>query len=401
MQRILFVDDEPKLLSGLRRMLRGMRSEWTFEFAESGPTALRRLDEQPFDVVVSDMRMPGMDGSELLRHVRERFPATVRIVLSGQCEQRAVLKAVGPAHQFLTKPCNSEALKETLGRVGRLGHCMPAGEAKALASRVESLPSAPESRAVLTAELEAAHGAADWAGRIIAADPAMAARVLQLVNSGFFGSPQPMVDPRRAAGLLGHERLRELAGSTGAFAAVDLAGPCPERLTEVIERSGAVAEAAWRIARAESDCPHLLADARWGGLLHDVGSLVLMQEAADQYTDLLAASGNRDPVCGSERQAFGADHAAIGAYLLALWGLPRSLVRITALHHAPRESDDRTFTALTAVHAANVLCREPSAGTGGPPDNLDYPYLERIGTIDRVAAWAELCRAAEPERVMA
>ena len=400
MQRILFVDDEPKLLGGLRRMLRGLRDEWTFEFAESGAEALATLARKPFDVVVSDMRMPGMDGSELLRQVRERFPATVRMVLSGQCERRAVLKAVGPAHQFLTKPCNSETLKATLGRVWRLRERMPAPEAQELVSRVESLPSLPESLAALSAELETAQGSVDRVGRIVAANPAMAARVLQLVNSGFFGSPQPMVDPCRAVGLLGQERLRELAESTEAFATAALCEWGMTRLTEVIEHSRAVAEAAGRIARAESDCPHLLAQARWGGLLHDVGSLVLMQEAPDRYADLLAGGDDRDAICHRERRAFGADHAAVGAYLLALWGLPPSLVRIAALHHAPREWDDRTFTALTAVHAANVLCREPLAGTGGPRCNLDYPYLKQIGKIDRVAAWAELCRAAEPEGVM-
>lgn len=120
MQRILFVDDEPRLLSGLRRMLHAMRGQWRMEFAGSGVEALTRLVEQPFDIVVTDMRMPIMDGSELLRLIRERFPSIIRMVLSGQCDREAVLKTVGPAHQFLTKPCNSEMLKESLNRASRL-----------------------------------------------------------------------------------------------------------------------------------------------------------------------------------------------------------------------------------------------------------------------------------------
>ena len=62
MKRILFVDDEPKVLEGIQRMLRPMRHEWDMVFAQSGQEALSILAEQPADVVVSDMRMPRMDG---------------------------------------------------------------------------------------------------------------------------------------------------------------------------------------------------------------------------------------------------------------------------------------------------------------------------------------------------
>ncbi len=390
MQRFLFVDDEPKLLNGLRRMLHSLRSEWAMEFVESGPEALQCLAERRFDVVVSDMRMPGMDGSELLRNVRERFPTTVRLILSGQCDRRAVLKAIGPAHQFLTKPCNSETLKGALSRACRLGNCMSDPEAQELASRVEALPSLPESLGSLTAALEAAEGCMDQAGRVVAGDPGMAARVLQLVNSGYFGSPQPLVNPRRAAGLLGQERLSELAAVGNVFIAPPLAEPYMSWLASAVDHCRTVAEVALRIAQVETNCPDLIADARWGGLLHDVGRLVLIQQVPGRYADLLAAGDDNDDRCTFERQTCGADHAALGAYLLSLWGLPDSLVRIAAMHHTPAISEDCGFTALTAVHAANALCRQPS----GRHCKLDNAYLERIGKADRVSVWAELCRSA-------
>ncbi len=401
MQRILFVDDEPKLLSGLRRMLHGQRGEWAMEFAESGREALERLAEQPFDVVVSDMRMPGMDGSDLLRHVRQRHPATVRMILSGQCDRLAVLKAVGPAHQFLTKPCNSETLKGAIGRACRLRDRMPAPAARELVSRVEAIPSLPESLSKLAATLDDSSANAERVGRIVAADPGMAARVLQLVNSGFYGSPQPMVDPCRAAGLLGSERLAELVGSTEAFTAIDLPEASREPFADTVDHSRAVAEAAGRIARAESDRPELAAEARWAGLLHDVGALAILHQAPDRYADLSAASNDRDDICRHERRAFGADHAAMGAYLLALWGLPNSMVRVAALHHTPGEAGDAGFTALTAVHAANVFLRNAADAASGRRCSLDYPYLERIGKTDRVAVWTELCNSVRSQGAMA
>ena len=98
MRRVLFVDDEPKILEGLQRMLRSMRHEWEMEFALGGPSAMEALNSRPFDVVVTDMRMPGMDGAMLLSQVRGLHPQIVRIVLSGHSDQELVLSSVGPAH---------------------------------------------------------------------------------------------------------------------------------------------------------------------------------------------------------------------------------------------------------------------------------------------------------------
>ena len=141
MRKILFVDDEVKVLEGLRRMLRSLRRDWDMVFVENGPDALDRLAMSSFDVVVSDMRMPGMDGSELLQQIANCHPATVRMILSGQCDHNAVLKCVGPTHQFLTKPCASELLKDTVARACRLRDHLPDEWIKQVVSSVQSLPS--------------------------------------------------------------------------------------------------------------------------------------------------------------------------------------------------------------------------------------------------------------------
>src|ERR1035437_3047731 len=116
MKRILFVDDDPSLLEALRRMLRPQRARWETMFAGGGEDALRMLELSPFDVVVTDMRMPGMDGAQLLERVRDRFPGVVRIVLSGYCEMASTLRAVPVAHQFLQKPCDAGSLVQAIER---------------------------------------------------------------------------------------------------------------------------------------------------------------------------------------------------------------------------------------------------------------------------------------------
>jgi len=116
-KRILFVDDEPMVTQALQRMLRSMREEWDMEFVDSGAAALRALDAGRFDVIVSDMRMPGMNGAELLAEVMRRHPTTVRLILSGYADKDLILRCVGSTHQYLSKPCDPEALKATIQRV--------------------------------------------------------------------------------------------------------------------------------------------------------------------------------------------------------------------------------------------------------------------------------------------
>jgi CheY-like chemotaxis protein len=114
MKRILFVDDEENVLDGIRRMLRAHRDRWETEFVTSGQAALLATRQRAFDIVVSDLRMPGMDGAELLGHIREQFPSVARIVLSGYSEPDLSARAAKVAHRVLEKPCNAEEFKDTI-----------------------------------------------------------------------------------------------------------------------------------------------------------------------------------------------------------------------------------------------------------------------------------------------
>lgn len=112
--KILCVDDEPNVLNGLRRQLHG---QFELEFAEGGEAALELLENSgPFGVVLSDMRMPGMDGAELLAKVRERYPDTTRIMLTGNSDLLTAIRAVneGNIFRFLNKPCGPEDLVRAL-----------------------------------------------------------------------------------------------------------------------------------------------------------------------------------------------------------------------------------------------------------------------------------------------
>ncbi len=189
-KRVLFVDDEPKILEGLRRMLRPLRNEWEMSFVNSGQEALDILAQQPFDVIVTDMRMPAMNGAELLHEVRKRYPHMVRFVLSGQASQETMLRSIGPMHQYLSKPCDSGILKSTLTRSCQLRSILSNEKLHNLVSRIDWLPSLPSLYIEMVEELQKPEASTKILGKLISKDIAMSAKILQLVNSAFFGVRQ-------------------------------------------------------------------------------------------------------------------------------------------------------------------------------------------------------------------
>lgn len=117
--RIIFVDDEPSVLASLRAVFRRDRDRWDIEFAPGGFAALDRLAAIDFavDVIVTDMRMPDVDGAMLLERVKEQSAGTVRIILSGSADTDDLARAQMCAHELLTKPCSTQMIRETIERL--------------------------------------------------------------------------------------------------------------------------------------------------------------------------------------------------------------------------------------------------------------------------------------------
>jgi len=213
----LFVDDEPNILSGLKRMLRVMREQMDFYFAESGREALEILAGQRIDVIVSDMRMPGMDGATLLTTVQERYPHVVRIMLTGHADEEAILRTVGVVHQFLAKPAAPDSLKAVLLRACALQELMQNDQLKSLVTSLGKLPSLPAIYAELQRKLLDPDCSIGEVAAIIEKDMAMSAKVLQLVNSAFFGLYKHIDSTIRAVNLLGLDTVKTLVLGVGVF----------------------------------------------------------------------------------------------------------------------------------------------------------------------------------------
>jgi putative nucleotidyltransferase with HDIG domain len=399
MPRVLFVDDEPNVLQGLRRMLHRLGHEWDVRFAASGSEALSILAESPCDVVVTDIHMPGMSGTELLEEVKAQYPLTARIVLSGQAEKDAILSAIGTVHQYLSKPCDAETLESAIVRASSVRGLLGNEKLRRLISEVDALPSLPCLYKELMKQLMSPDVSVREVGNTISKDVGMSAKVLQLVNSAFFGLRHHITNPTQAVVALGLDAVKALAVSTHVFAQLDPATLERLSLDALWNHSMSVGGLASRIAKTEH-CDQEAADyALMGGLIHDVGKLLFAAKLPEEYEETLAyAASEGVNQVDAESQVIGATHAEVGAYLVGLWGLPSPVVEALAFHHDPQSSPTRGFTPLTAVHVADGFAHDTfEDGSMRPRSRIDGAYLAEQGLSERLAAWQQVCHESISE----
>jgi putative nucleotidyltransferase with HDIG domain len=386
-KQLLFVDDEPKVLDGLRRMLHPLRREWQMSFVCGAREALRLLDEQSFDVLITDIQMPGMSGIELLSEVVKRHPQVLRMVLSGTADQEVTMRSVACAHQFLIKPCDPDTLKATLGRIFSLRETLQDPGLKRLIARIHSLPSLPSSYTRLMDALRSHETSAAEVGAIIAADIAMSAKVLQLINSSFFGIRRQIAEPREAVLYLGIDTVRSLALSVAAFSQFDVQRTSRFSLEALRQHALAVATLARHMGKSLNLEKRAVDEVFSAGLLHDIGRLVLASNCPRDYNDVLAQNAESGiSIRQAEQRIFGTTHAEVGAYLLWLWGLPGTVVEAIAVHHRPAETPNPSPIAML-VHIADAIMAD------GDKTVLDEAAAEAMGWRSHLAAWRSRAHA--------
>ncbi len=391
--RILFVDDEKRILEGLKRMLRPFRKEWRLAFAQSGKEALEILEKEEFDVIVSDMRMPGIDGAELLSTIREKYPDMVRIILSGQSDQEKIVRSVGPSHQFLSKPSDPEEIRRTIQSIRVFKELFKEETLKKLLGGLTTLPSLPSLYTEVMEKVNSPTASLADVGEAISKDPGMTAQILKLVNSAYFGLSQEVTNPGVAVNLLGLNTVTSLILTVQVFQALSPELMRRFKLDALWDKSLLLAKLARAIALKETGEKKAADEAYTAGLLADCGKVILASGFPERFARVVeAAGGDCFWAVEEEKAEFGVSHGPVGAYLMELWGLPGSVVAAIAFHHHPSLAEQEGFSALTAVHAAAALERAASREDEGeePPPEIDLDYLEGLGLAERAASWREL-----------
>ena len=389
---VLFVDDEKNILQGIRRMLYSMRSEWNMFFANSGNEAIGILSENHIDIIVTDMRMPEMDGNELLTYVKDNFPHTTRIILSGYSDKEMILCSTRTAHQFLTKPCDSNTLIQTIKKSYSLHNLINDKDIIRIISKIDRLPSLPKVYYELQSEISNCDTVSfQKIGDLISQDVAMSSKVLQLVNSAFFSFSKKITSPQQAAVILGFDTLKALVLYVHAFKPFKNTYNYP--FEKLMEHCVKVGKLSYKIALSEFQDKRLANDAFTAGLLHDIGKLILLQ-IPDYHKELegLVCKAGCSHV-QAEYELLGASHAEVGAYLLSQWGIPDSIVEVVAFHHQLsnfKNINSANPSLVTIIHVADVLSNQNDFSKLVPDDSFDTNYLHSLNLMDKLPTWVSI-----------
>jgi len=352
--RILLVDDDPLILRALNRTIQSQAPSWEVLSVESGEEAIGWLTRTPFDLVMTDMQMPGMDGSAVLRMARNLQPAAIRLVLSGHAPMLRILEAEGYYHRFLLKPINPNQLMAILVELDSEHFESCPERARTLVTALDRIPSLPQHMVQLLTLLEGPDPSLAEVSETVSQDLGMVTSILRLVNSAFLSSGRPMTDLHQAIEFLGKKTILDLMLSReNQMIAMDSTpeGLNLEALYAHSKRVGTLAKTLVLAATGDSDAA---AEAYAAGLLHDVGMVAFATEASLSYGSILNREPGGEGIIERERELLGMDHARVGGQLLALWGFPKSLVTPILEHHGSRSQDHSSLVSL-AIYAAEDI----------------------------------------------
>ena len=399
MMRLLFVDDEPNILQGIKRMLRSKRDEWEMEFATSGHDALVLLGQKHFDAIITDIRMPHMDGIELLEQVSQNYPGMIRFILSGQAKRDTVLRSIGPMHQYLSKPTDADELRSAIERAINLRSILMNDTLIEVVSRIRSLPSLPQIYYELVEHLDQDQPSITRISEIISKDISMMAKILHLVNSSYFAFSHHVTSITQAVTLLGIDTVRVLVISMHLFSKIPAEVLEQIPLSHLWDHSLNSATIAREILKRAGTDKNSIEDSYMGALLHDIGILIMANAFTGMYVTFIdKARKHGIPFHSLEKEEFGVTHAEVGGYLLGIWGLPNPIIETVSFHHEPWKLGDISFDHVGAVYVANILEHEV---TENKLFNRHVPfndeYINSCGISEQIAGWREMATSLTRE----
>lgn len=378
-KRALFVSPHRDRLESFRRRAGEGLAPWTLEVATDAHAAIARVAAHGADAVIADEAYATAQGSLLFSHMQRDFPSTACLLLGAGAASN------GFAHPTISPDSDPSLITMMLERACALRAVLSNPRLQRLVGALDRLPALPRTYTTLTQALAVPEPSLVDVVEIIETDPALCAKVLQLVNSALFGLMRKTSSIKQAVSYIGFETLKGLVLTATVLNALVTAPPRAISLDRFQLYSLRVARLARRFARESSFVDEVFTAA----LVHDVGKLVLAMRDPDAFANIDAHRlETQKSVVETERELFGVGHGDVGAYLLGAWGLPFGVVESTAFHDRPSELAPGPCPIIAMVHAADALtdivaCQEP-------PSRLDTAFLERAGVIERLPTWRAL-----------
>jgi HD-like signal output (HDOD) protein/CheY-like chemotaxis protein len=399
----LFVAKDQALWKEFQGHSPAVDAEWTAHSAGTGLEALSLAQQVSFAVVVADVLLPDMSGLDLLDQFMQRQPSAHRIVFSDVSDTENTVKCTGRPHHHLLKPFGVRTLLNALEQAFAHEVWLPSHAVHGLITQMRQVPSPPTTYFKVVEEIRSPNASLERVGRIIAEDPAITAKVLQLANSAVFGLELQVSQPLEAIAYIGLETTRALVLLAHTVSSFDKAIMSGYSVEALFRHSVATGQMAQKIALMEKGGLETAEQAFAAGLLHDLGKLILCANLPGLFSKILALA--REEKCDyweAEMQLLpNAGHAELGGCILGIWGLPRPIVEAVALHHAPRQLAGTGFHPLTAVHAADILDHEMHPDRSVlVPTAIHAGYMAELGLTNRVEHWRRQCMTGR-DRVLA
>jgi HD-like signal output (HDOD) protein/CheY-like chemotaxis protein len=394
-KRILVADADPKACEAFRLAL---GQPWVVVGAATGPAAMDETLKGAFDVIVANFDLADPNGAELLNRIRQTHPKTLRFIAADEARKDKVMCHLVGGHQFLAVPFNGDMIKGYIERSLVADYGMN-NSMRELVGRIRTFPTIPSLYVEVVNALRHPNATTEDIGLIIGKEMAMTNKLVQVLNSSYFGLPRTITDPTEAVGILGFETVKSLIMTVKLLSQYDKVKPVYFSIDNIWRHSTNVARTARVMALLETSNNECSGHAYTAGLMHDLGKVILAANFDEQYHGAHALARKQQmPLWEVEKDIFGATHGEIGAYLLGLWGLSAEVVKVAALHHHPLRAGDQAFTPLTAVHVANALEYEGDPNDGLSVPVLDTAYLRQLGLEGRVQLWRDARR--EPDAAL-
>ncbi len=377
--KILFVDDERSILKALERLFFDCDCE--VYFAESGAEGLKLMEKTPIDIVVSDMKMPVMDGHQFLRQVKALYPGTTRIILSGYASEHELFASIidGSNSLYLLKPWKDEELKDTLGHILEAREMYRSLSILEFANKMENLSMIPGIYNSVCRLIEQDADASAIA-KVIEQDPTVTAAVLRVVNSAFYNSKTASI--LQAITFLGLSVVKSIVLTCSLLQSVNIQ-VAPFNLNRLARHATRTNMLVGAIYRKIFACalPDTISTA---GLLHNIGFIMFLHYFPDKYKlviqEFLSLGGN-STLSKLEKEKFGVTHAELGGYLLDWWALPYAVVECALFHNTPLHAAIINPQPVMAVHLASYYAWQTILPR--MPRSLEAGVFCRIGVTQQ------------------
>ncbi len=389
--KILFVDDSSAVLDMLKKMVTGMNNDWKVQYAMGGTDAVALLDLERFDVVVTDLQMPDINGVKLLKYIQKRFPEIIRIVFSASLTKELVMEVASFTHRFILKPCGIEKLSQTIENTLFIHNDLDNKKIQKVLIKTSSIPSLPKVYNELMDRIDDEMFSLRDAATLISSDIGMSANILKQIN--LLGYGDEITSVNQAVILLGLNSIKAIALSAHIFSKMEPVDIPHFSFEELVRHSMLTAHFAKEITLLETNDEKMAETAFVAGVLHDLGTIILVLNFPGKYAEVLERvhTSNR-PITEVERNLIGVTHGEIAGYLLALWGFRESVTSAVAFHEEPHIRNMEMFSPLSALYVSSYLACQYEGVHPCERNMLENSeYIKDLNCVDRIDVWKERC----------